>query len=102
MEIIRGTTPTLIFTFSQITPDNLAVAYLLIKQGNSTIIEKELSDGIIEDGALSFTLAQEDTLKLSTSCNAQIVLDWKTTGNVRGRSRIYDSAVRVAGKDETI
>lgn len=102
MEIIRGTTPTLIFCFDTIRAENLATAILLIKQKNRTVIEKELNDGTVSDGQISFTLTQEETLRLSMDFSAQICLDWKTTGGVRGRSNIYDCTVRPAGKDEVI
>lgn len=99
MEIIRGTTPTLIFTFSEIEPSDISVCYMLIKQRGQTIIEKTLSDGVVDENGLSFTLTQTDTLALSTTNSAQVLLDWKTAGGVRGRSNIYDCAVKVAGKD---
>lgn len=99
MEIIRGTTPTLIFTFSEIEPSDISVCYLLIKQYGQTVIEKTLADGVVSEDGLSFTLTQSDTLALSTTYSAQVLLDWKTSGGVRGRSNIYDCAVKVAGKD---
>lgn len=99
MEIIRGTTPTLIFTFSEIEPSDISVCYMLIKQKGQTIIEKQLSDGVVDENGLSFTLTQTDTLALSTTIPAQVLLDWKTAEGVRGRSNIYDCAVKVAGKD---
>lgn len=97
MEIIRGTTPTLIFTFSEIEPEDISICYMLIKQRGQTIIEKTLSDGEISNGGLSFTLTQADTLSLSLASSAKVLLDWKTTGGVRGRSNIYDCAIREAG-----
>lgn len=97
MEIIRGTTPTLIFTFNEIEPEDISICYLLIKQKENAIIEKTLQDSVIFNGGLSFTLTQSDTLSLSTAVPAKVVLDWKTTGGVRGRSNIYDCAVREAG-----
>lgn len=101
MEIIRGTTPTIIFTFEEIDVANLAVALLIIKQNGCTIIEKDLSAGTIADGSLSFTLSQVETLSLAIG-SASLCLDWKTTEGIRGRSRIYDVGVKVAGKNEVI
>lgn len=97
MEIIRGTTPTLIFTFSEIEPSDISVCYMLIKQKGQTIIEKTLSDGVVSSEGLSFTLTQTDTLSLCTNESAKVMLDWKTTGGVRGRSNIYDCLVKMAG-----
>lgn len=101
-EIIRGTTPTVIYSFDMIKPEDISVCYLLIKQRGHPVIEKTLGDSSLTDGKLSFTLTQEETLSLSTAYPAQIVLDWKTTGGVRGRSNIVDCAVRQAGKDAVI
>lgn len=100
MEIIRGTTPTLIFTFSEIEATDINQCYMMIKQRGQTIVEKTFADSVIlEDGGLSFTLAQADTLSLCANESAKVMLDWKTTGGVRGRSNIYDCAVKVAGKE---
>lgn len=102
MEIIRGTTPTIIFTFNEIDAADISVCYLLIKQNGETVLEKTLSDGTVIDGKLSFTLSQTETLSLTTSAPASVVLDWKTTAEVRGRSNIYRFDVKQAGVDEVI
>lgn len=36
MEIIRGTTPTIIFTFNEIDAADISVCYLLIKQNGQS------------------------------------------------------------------
>lgn len=100
MEIIRGTTPTIIFTFNEIDAADISVCYLLVKQNGQTVIEKTLADAVLSD-SLSFTLTQTDTLSLKLQ-TAQICLDWKTTGGVRGRSRVYDCAVKEAGVNDVI
>ncbi len=102
MEIIRGTTPTLIFTFDTINVEDISVAYLLIRQNGSTVIEKTLADGTVLDGKLSFTFSQAETLSLTTDRPASVVLDWKTVAEVRGRSNIYRFDVKQAGVDEII
>lgn len=102
MEIIRGTTPTLIFTFDTIDVEDISVAYLLIRQNGNTVIEKTLTDSSIVDGKLSFSLSQTETLSLSTSAPASVVLDWKTNAEARGRSNIYRFDVKQAGVDEVI
>lgn len=99
MEIIRGTTPTLIFKFSEIAPSDISACYLLIKQCGHTVVQKELTDSEITSRGLEFTLTQADTLALSGREKAQVVLDWKTTGGVRGRSNMYDCTIKPAGKD---
>lgn len=99
MEIISGTTPTLIFTFKEIEPNRISACYMLIKQRGQIIVQKTLRDGVISNGGLGFTLTQSDTLSLTTSSPAQVMLDWKTIDGVRGRSNIYECGVKVAGID---
>lgn len=102
MELIRGTTPTIIFSFDTIQAANISVAVLCVKQSKSTVIEKELSDGLVSEGKLLFTLSQEDTLKLNPSLVAKIILDWKTSAGVRGRSNIVEATVTNPGKEEVL
>lgn len=102
MEIIRGTTPTMIFTFDTISVDDITVAYLLIKQSNNTVIEKTLENSTIFEGKLMFTFTQAETLSLAAGTPASVVLDWKTTAGIRGRSNIYRFDVKQAGVDEVI
>lgn len=102
MEIIRGTTPTMIFTFDTISVDDITVAYLLIKQSNNTVIEKTLENSTISEGKLMFTFTQTETLSLAQGVPASVVLDWKTTAGIRGRSNIYRFDVKQAGVNEVI
>lgn len=85
-QIIRGTTPTITFTFNDMDPYDITKAVLAIKQSDVTVIEK--TDGMTKTAnTISWTLTQTETLSLSTSNNrALIVCDWLTTGGVRGRS----------------
>ena len=98
MEIIRGTTPTIIFQFKDISPTDISQCYLLIKQKGQTVIEKSISDATVTSESLSFTLAQEDTFALATQSPTQVMLDWKTIDGVRGRSVMYECNVKVEGK----
>lgn len=98
MEIIRGTTPTIIYTFKEIKPSDISECYLLIKQNGNTVIERTLSDGEVSDTELRFTLSQADTLSLAMD-KAQIILDWKTQQGIRGRSAIVSFSVKQEGKN---
>lgn len=115
MEIIRGTTPLIQFTFSTVEIANITDAYLVISQRNSTIIEKDLSDATVTtetvmvdnvpttvDKSLDFKLAQADTLKLQKNITGECVLDWKTSDGTRGRSVKMTFSVDDSGKDEVI
>ena len=88
MELIRGTTPTIKITFSTVSVESIAVAYLTIKQNDRTMIEKTLEDATTEEHAISWRLTQTETLGL---------LD-----GTRGRSRIESSQIGEPGKDEVI
>ena len=108
MEIIRGTTPTLQYTFKDIEVTDISEAYLVLKQPGDISIEKTLSDGVIvpaeenAQGYLSFTLTQEDTLSLSKDREAVAVLDWKLQDGTRGRSVKAYFKIGEPGKDEVI
>ena len=45
--ITRGTTPTIEFTFKNISPKDMKVAYLTIDQNGRTKIEKNIDDAIV-------------------------------------------------------
>ena len=60
--MIRGTTPTLEFTFP-FDVSTLSSCYVTFQQNGKTVIEKQLTDGKVDGKKLSFILSQEDTLK---------------------------------------
>lgn len=101
MEIIRGTTPTIQFTFKQIDPSELYKAFLVIKQGY-TVIEKTIEAATISEGIVSFVLTQKDTLALKCGVKGCITLDWLTNSGTRGRSAECTFTVGNSGKDKVI
>lgn len=103
MEIIRGTTPTLKFTFSKVSVNTITDGYLVIRQGRVNVIEVPLSEST-ETGEdfISFTLTQAQTLALSSGAKASVFFDWVTSAGVRGRSVKVESCVGEAGKNEVI
>lgn len=102
MAIIRGTTPTVIYTFSEITPSEVHKAYLTVKQLNTTIIERDISTAEVGETTLSWVLTQEETLSLSSSYDAVLCCDWKMNDGKRGRSVIKKEKVENSGKNEVI
>lgn len=102
MPIIRGTTPTIKFTFSQIETANIIVAYLVIKQGDRTVIERDLQTATIDSDNLSWTLTQAETFKLSRNLKANVFCDWKLQDGTRGRSNVRTDSVEDSGKQEVI
>ena len=112
MPIIRYTTPTLKFTFSDIDVTNITSAYLVIKQSGRAIIERDLTtanvvhsvlsrDGTETENYLSWLLTQTETSKLGKT-NCTIYCDWKLQDGTRGRSHLLSTAVEDSGKQEVI
>lgn len=67
MEIIRGTTPTIIISIqTEIDLSEVSAAWIYISQQNKVRVNKELSDIEIdtEEKTLTIVLTQEDTLNL--------------------------------------
>ena len=105
MAIIKGTTPTITFTFDEIAVTDISVAYLVIKQGGKVNIERDLETATVvttSPSHISWTLTQEETLGLSKNMNADIYCDWKLLDGTRGRSNIRVESVEDTGKNEVI
>lgn len=101
MPIIRFTTPTLKFTFSEINVADIATAYLVIKQNDRTVLERGLDSATADESSLSWTLTQEETGKLCKT-DTSIVCDWKLLDGTRGRSKVKTEKVVNSGKNEVI
>lgn len=102
MEIVRGTTPTIRYTFSSVSVSNITVAKLLIEQGDIKI-EKGLSDATTGQGYLEWTLSQTDTLSLQDKKACRIRLDWKLQDGTRGIGKTVSSVdVRSSAYNEVI
>lgn len=83
MQLVRGTTPTIRYTFNTVDTSNLTVAKLRLEQGN-ILIEKDLTDGSVGEGYIEWTLSQEETLSFCEKKNCLIKLDWKLQDGTRG------------------
>lgn len=101
-QLIRGTTPTIIFKYSDINVSEIEVAYLLIKQYNRTVIKKPLIDAYIEEDSIAWELTQSESLQLNSSSTVTIMCDWKLENGTRGRSNILTAEVEDAGINEVI
>lgn len=84
--IIRGTTPTLQYTFNDVTVANITSAYLTIKVDNTSEhdIEKDLSSATVAQKSISWTLTQAETLSFGESIS--VMVNWKLTDGTRGAS----------------
>ena len=89
--MIRGTTPTLTFNL----PFDTSVvksAYLTIRCLGEEI-EKSITDSELGETSISFTLTQEETLKLPKSRRAKIQLRILTKGGDALATTIYEVEV---------
>ena len=80
--IIRGTTPTLKYTFNRIHISDIVAAYLSIKSNED--IEKSLADATIGEDYISWTLSQEETLSFGD--NVKVMVNWLLSDGTRGAS----------------
>ena len=62
--IIRGTTPTIKFSFRNIDPGDIGIAYLVVKQIGNIKIKLSKDEAIEDENSLSWMLSQEQTLSL--------------------------------------
>ena len=93
--IVRGTTPTIRYTFKKFSVDNIVEAYLTIKQG-SVKIEKDITDGEKGDGYIEWTLTQAETLTLDDDAYMKVQCKYKLNDGKVCASRT------VTGKPEEI
>lgn len=84
--IVIGTTPTIIYKFSIVDPQNFIAAEMTIKNKNSILLRKELSDATIGGNTIQWDLTQEETLGLGTG-SMTMMLNWLTAGGKRGTSK---------------
>lgn len=81
-EIVRGTTPPIIYTLP-FPVDGIDVGFLVVKQGQIVVIERNLSECICEGNTVTAKLTQAETLALESNCNAEIRLVVKTVDGDR-------------------
>ncbi len=103
-EIVRWTTPSVIYKPSAIEVEDIRKAILTIKQCGKTIIERDITtaDADTEAGTITWKLTQEETQQLAMCKECLIVIDWVTNDNTRGRSNIGSFNVVQPGKDAAI
>lgn len=100
--IIRGTTPTIKFTYEDITVSDITKAILTLKQRNTVVIEKDLTQATIGEDDLAWRLSQEESLSLASKVDVTILCDWLLLDGTRGRSKSLTTAVGDPGKNEVI
>ena len=103
MEIIRGTTPTIKYTFQTVNPADITVAYLTVNQNGATKIEKDLAAGSVstEGKYIAWTLTQAETLALPCGM-VYMMCNWKKEDGTRGASKILGVMITENHKGEVI
>ena len=82
--MFRGTTPILQFNLP-FSVSNISKLYITGKQYDVVVLEKDLSDCIVNDTSVSLKLTQEETLMFPTG-NALVQINWTIQeGNVTKR-----------------
>ena len=100
-QIIRGTTPTIQYTFNVVSVENISAAILTIKQAGVVKVEKELSAATVGEKTLSWTLTQEESFLLKTGISA-VMLNWLTADGTRGASKQYNVEITPNAVNEVI
>ena len=85
-EIIRGTTPTIIYTFDTVNVSDITSACLTIEQSGKIVVEKSLNDATVGEKTLLWTLTQTETLDFAKG-NAQAMCNWLLANGTRGASK---------------
>lgn len=94
MAISKGTTPTVICTFSQPDLDLTQASHVYVTiAGNMKVFTKTGDDLIVEPNRVSVYLSQADTLALQIE-NAKIQVDWTYENGRRCNSSIESLAVK--------
>lgn len=102
--IARGTTPTIQIVFSTVQVEEIATAFLVVKQFNKNYIEKDISYATKDEegNTMEFTLTQDETLTLKAHHPALIVCDWVLEDGTRGQSKSIVCDIAPPGKEEVI
>ena len=84
--IVIGTTPTIIYKFRIISPDDLIQAKMTVKGKNTILLSKFLSEATIKEDSIEWKLSQAETLSLGVGTRT-MMLNWLTADGTRGVSK---------------
>lgn len=96
----RGTTPTLEFTLP-FEVDVIANCVITFAFGSKTILEKQMSDCVLQDNKITVELTQEETLQLPES-SVLVQIKCKTIDNKVIASNIITVPVAKTLNEEII
>lgn len=98
--IIRGTTPTIRYTFNEIDVADLTAAALTVTQGAAKL-EKDITTAVIDEDSLSWTLTQAETLAFTPTV-ARIRCNWLLQDGTRGASVVTVANIEDNDKNEVM
>ena len=101
-EIVRGTTPTIKYTFATIDTSNLTAAVLKIKSNDTDLITKEKTAATVGTGYIQWTLSQSETLSLTDGSYVSVCLDWLLSDGTRGIGKTITIKVSSSAVNEVI
>lgn len=85
-DIIRGTTPTIIYNFATVDVSEIAVAYLTFKANGFVVIQKDLSAAEVGETSLTWDLSQAETLSFGANQHARMMINYRLADGTRGAS----------------
>lgn len=99
--VIRATTPTIRYFFNTVSVADITKAYLTITKNDVVVIEKELSEAVVGEDYIAWTLTQNETLSIpaglvTSECN------WLTSGGTRGSSGMRTISIEKNSKEVVI
>lgn len=101
--MIRGTTPTHVFTSCMdLTDAAISEIYITYSQRDEVIFEKTIDDVVIEENKIKVKLTQEETLLLDDSDSLEIQAALKFEDGTVVRSKMVRTDVGRILKDEAI
>lgn len=98
--IIKGTTPTILYKFSQVDVADITAAYITVKNGDGSVIEKDMTTAIIGDDSIAWRFTQQETL--SFCGDISVMLNWILSDGTRGASRKVNIEIRPNYKEVVI
>lgn len=84
-QIIRGTTPTIEYTFKKVAVSDITTAIFTVKQHGEVLIERDLTTADVSEDSISWMLSQEECLTLELG-RAALMVNWLTGDGTRGAS----------------
>lgn len=83
VDIIRGTTPTIIYNLDTVDVADITKAFLTIRAAGTVAVKKNLEEAAAGEKSLTWQLTQEETLMFGDGQKAKMMLNFKLTDGTR-------------------